>query len=124
MSKLTFEEFARGNHLRCGETFKREVVRSNVIAFALGLGEETGEVLGKVRACEGITKRKAGTSEEDVAMEIGDVLAYLDLVAQAYGFTLEYCAQTKYNIVSERSGSAYRFVNGQLIRQVDFKDVG
>lgn len=124
MSELTFNEYAKGNRLRSVETFKRDATRENAIAFVLGLCEEAGEVAGKVRAIEGITQRKAGTEPVEVAKEIGDVLAYLDLVAQSYGFTLEYCAQMKYNIVSERSGSRFGFVDGKLVEGPVFKDVG
>jgi NTP pyrophosphatase (non-canonical NTP hydrolase) len=122
--QLTFAEYAKGNRLRSAETFKRDAVREHAIAFTLGLCEEAGEVAGKVRAIEGITHRKAGTEPIEVAKEVGDVLAYLDLVAQSYGYTLEYCAQMKYNAVSERSGSKYRFRDGKLVEvEAAFKDV-
>lgn len=114
---FTFEEYAKGNRLRSAETFKRAVAREHAIVFALGLCEEAGEVAGKVRGIENITHRKAGMDPIEVAKECGDTLAYLDLVAQAYGFTLEYCAQMKYNLVSERSGSLYYFEDGVLKRK-------
>ena len=115
---FTFAEYAVGNRLRSLETFKRAATRENAIAFALGLCEEAGEVAGKVRALEGITQRKSGTDRIEVAKEIGVVIAYLDLVAQAYGFDLAYCAQMKYNIVSERSGSSYYFEDDKLKQRV------
>ncbi len=114
---MTFEEYAKGNRLRSVETFKRDAVREHGIVFALGLCEEAGEVAGKVRGFEGVTQRKAGMDVLEIAKECGDVIAYLDLVAQSYGFTLEYCAQMKYNIVSERSGSLYFFEDGTLKRR-------
>lgn len=115
---MTFETLRQANVLRSIETFKREPCRENMIAFALGVGEESGEVLGAVRALMGITKRKSGFTEQDVSDEVADTLFYGDLVVACAGEALEDALQRKYNKVSERSGSPYRLVNGVLIRKV------
>lgn len=41
---------------------------------------------------------------KSLADEIGDVYAYLDLVAQAAGLDLETCVRDKFNRISEREG--------------------
>lgn len=124
--QLTFAEFTKGNKLRSVECFEREVEPASVEAFAIGVAEEVGEVMGKVRALLGYSRRKKdAVTPEDLGDEIADAVHYLDLLAECYGMRLEDCLQRKYNRVSERSGSSFRFRDGRLVRVdgKEFKDV-
>jgi hypothetical protein len=40
--------------------------------------------------------------------EIGDIVTYLDLLAQEMGSNLEECTRLAYNGVSEREGMSYK----------------
>jgi NTP pyrophosphatase (non-canonical NTP hydrolase) len=120
---MTFAEFTKGNKLRSVECFKRAVEPDSVQAFAIGAAEEVGEVMGKVRALLGYTARKVGTvTPEDLGDEVADAVHYLDLLVECYGLRMEDCLQRKFNKVSERSGSSFRFRDGRLVRE-EFKDV-
>lgn len=72
-----------------------------------GLSEEAGEVAGKMRTLLGFTTRKSATAR-DVAHEIADVVSYADLLAQSIGMSLEEALIEKFNIVSDRTGSAVK----------------
>ena len=115
---LTFAEFRRANVLRSVETFKRNPKGNrNMVAFALGMGEETGEALGAVRGFTGITKRKKGKiSRSDIGHEVADSFFYGDLVVACAELLTEDVLQEKYNKTSERSGSPYRLKGGKLYR--------
>lgn len=107
MHEMTFTEFSAAVRDRTLNDFHEKMDEAHASQFALGLGEEAGEVLGKTRALLGFTKRKNVTAQ-DVADEIGDVLCYADCLAQAFGLRLEDCARDKFNAVSERCGSPVR----------------
>lgn len=106
---MTFAEFAAANRKRCEapDGFGRKVGPESSMPMTLGLGEEAGEVLGKVRALLEFSKRKKATVQ-DVLDEIADVVSYADLLAQCMGSTLEAALIAKWNRVSERCGSPER----------------
>jgi NTP pyrophosphatase (non-canonical NTP hydrolase) len=66
--------------------------------YALGLAGETGEV------CELLKKyiRDGVLDEESLAKELGDVLAYLTLIANSFGFTLEEIAKINLSKLAKR----------------------
>jgi NTP pyrophosphatase (non-canonical NTP hydrolase) len=72
--------------------------KEGILAHALGLGNEAGEVLGKLKKCI----RDLGSDfnnpifKEDIKKELGDTLWYLANIAQDFGITLEEVAS--YNI--------------------------
>lgn len=112
MKLLTFDEFSLANRTRCeaADGFGRDVGQGTVIAFALGVAEEAGEVAGKVRTQLGITKRKTVTVEE-IGDEIADAYQYLDLLAQAYGLRMQDVLIRKFDAVSERVGYSVRLAS-------------
>lgn len=64
----------------------------NIIYPALGLAEETGEVVGKIKKwLRGDDGKGEMNSErkEALKLELGDVLWYLAVLADDLGFTLE-----------------------------------
>lgn len=107
---LDFADLARANRERCEASFHRRVARveSSIIAMALGVAEEAGEVVGAARALLGITKRKSEIAAADVGDELADLVMYSDLLAQCLGLSLEDCIARKFNRVSERVGSPIR----------------
>ncbi len=104
---MTFAEFAAANRKRCEAHFERKIGADGVLPFTLGVAEEAGEVVGAVRGHLGITKRKSVTAE-DIGDEIGDLIAYADLLVQCFGLSLEDVIRRKFNKVSERIGSEIR----------------
>lgn len=101
---LSFAALREANVRRCERDFKRAVAESTT-AFALGLGEEVGEVLGAVRTLAGISRGKTATAE-DVANELSDVVTYADLLAASLGIDLGAAVARKFNAVSKRVGSS------------------
>lgn len=67
-----------------GDDFK------NLMAFVLGLGGESGEVLEKVKK---IVRDKNGeldhTDKEEIIKELGDVLWYIAVIADQLGYGLQ-----------------------------------
>jgi NTP pyrophosphatase (non-canonical NTP hydrolase) len=74
---------------------------SNALAGEVG---EACNVVKKIRRVDlGTTGNKQSTEAyyEQLETEIGDVLIYLDLLAQSAGFSLESCARRAFNEKSE-----------------------
>ena len=72
--------------------------KEGILAHTLGLGNEAGEVLGKLKKC--IRDLESDFNhpilKEDIKKELGDTLWYLANVAEDFGITLEEIAS--YNI--------------------------
>lgn len=75
----------------------------NVVYCLLGLGEESGEVLGKYKK---IIRDKNGVINNDdvtaIKKELGDVLWYLAEVAYNFGLGLDDIAQTNIDKLMDR----------------------
>lgn len=69
----------------------------------LGLVGEAGEVANKIKKQirDGVD---SDVTSEDIALELGDVLWYLALLADEYGFTLEEIASMNFTKVKQRYG--------------------
>ncbi len=78
--------------------------------WSVALSGEVGELCNVVkklnRVRDGLQQKAVDEAKlhEMLADEIGDVFAYLDLVAQAAGLNLEDCIRNKFNKISEREG--------------------
>lgn len=72
---------------------------SSVLAAALGIGGESGEILDLVK--KQYFHRKP-TNLEDVRDELGDLLYYLAILAYEYGFTLRDVAQANVDKLRKR----------------------
>jgi NTP pyrophosphatase (non-canonical NTP hydrolase) len=107
---MEMEHFARVNLTRCLRWHPEGLNSWSLSDWAVALAGETGELCNVVKKLNRIRDQlagnKAGVDEAGLraalADEIGDVFAYLDLVAQAAGLSLEHCARDKFNRVSER----------------------
>jgi NTP pyrophosphatase (non-canonical NTP hydrolase) len=71
----------------------------NVNYMAMGLGNEAGEVLGKVKK---IIRGDSSWSTQDISKEIGDVLWYCAGLASVLNLTLEGIARENINKLSDR----------------------
>ena len=132
MTDLTFAEVARINRLRCerwnpgfpddgwtgsdwsnaaagegGELADavQALLLTNAVAAHLGL---VGNVVKKLRRDDTGKQQAAAGARPDLlaklATEIGDVVIYLDLLAQFYGLDLATCVVETFNRVSIREG--------------------
>lgn len=102
-SDLSLADFRSANVQRCRETF-HELGEWSETDWACGLAGEVGEL------CNLIKKRRRGEfiSLTAVSDEIGDVLAYLDLLSASMGISLVHATVCKFNRVSKRVGSTVR----------------
>jgi NTP pyrophosphatase (non-canonical NTP hydrolase) len=100
VGELTFEQFREANIERCEAVF-HPIDSWSATDWATALAGEVGEL------CNLLKKRRRGEAVKigDLADEIGDVLAYLDLLAAHLGINLEQAAVDKFNVVSKRRGS-------------------
>lgn len=73
---------------------------------ALKMVEEVGEV------CRGVLKHK----DDEVVDGIGDVCVTLIILAHQFGYDLEYCLQTAYDVIKDRKG---RTLDGAFIKSED-----
>ena len=99
---LTFEELRVKNQTRC-ETIYHSVDEWSETDWSCALSGETGELanfIKKRRRKDFKTKAHVGS----IKKEIGDVCAYLDLLATKFGLRLEDCIRDKFNEVSEKAG--------------------
>lgn len=101
------------NERRCEESFYPVASRSPN-DWAAAIAEECGEV---ARIAKRIRDGKI-TEEEayvEMAHELADVVMYVDLLAARLGIDLAGAVAEKFNLVSERVGSARRLPVGQRI---------
>jgi NTP pyrophosphatase (non-canonical NTP hydrolase) len=77
--------------------------KENLVIFALGLAGETGKVSEQIKKYF----RDGVIDKELLAKELGDVLAYLRLLADTFGFTLEEIVQINHAklIAREQKGT-------------------
>jgi len=79
-----------------------------------GEAGEAANVVKKLRRLETGTGSQDGLTRQDLvdmlADELGDVLAYADLLAQHYGISLRHAMARKFNAVSVREGYPERIV--------------
>jgi NTP pyrophosphatase (non-canonical NTP hydrolase) len=110
--EISFREFSEINLQRCrrwhpgfpGDDGWSGADWANAMQGEAG---EAGNVVKKLRRIE-TDMRSLGNHRErddllaDLADEIGDVYAYLDLLAQFYGLDIETCVVEKFNKISNR----------------------
>jgi NTP pyrophosphatase (non-canonical NTP hydrolase) len=128
---LTLEKFAELNRSRCIESFKEHPHNYPFECWVLGLCGEAGELAQEIkrlrdaqRARMSYLQNGGSTSTKqfgklferesqiikNIYSEIGDILPYLDMVAQAFGWSLEECTIEKFNEVSDRRGSDIKII--------------
>jgi ribA/ribD-fused uncharacterized protein len=94
------------NTLRCNNYFHKLEDWSN-LEYAGCLAGEAGEVVDVVKKAK---RENREPNQQDLADEVGDVLAYLDLLCSKLGISLENAVRSKFNEVSKE-----RLTNCQLI---------
>jgi NTP pyrophosphatase (non-canonical NTP hydrolase) len=105
---LAFVSFQ--NHQRAVRWHPQGLSSWSLSDWSVALAGEVGELCNVVkklnRVRDGLQQKAVDPSQlkEMLADEIGDVYAYLDLVAQAAGLSLEQCLKNKFNKISEREG--------------------
>lgn len=116
---LTFQEFAKINRDRCmrwhpgfpGQDGWTGADWANAMQGEAG---EAGNIVKKLRRLETglLSQGNGGETHEELksqlAAELGDVVAYLDLLAQFYGLSLGQCVADKFNKVSIREDMPQR----------------
>ena len=105
---LNFAMLARANIIRCKRWHDPESWSPQMwgLAAAGEMGECCNALKKLHRHDEGIQQNAAPKSRDqlvqDVAMEIGDTVVYLDLLAERLGLRLEDCVRDTFNRISVR----------------------
>ena len=113
-SPLTFDEFSAVSRERSKVWHKG--THWSVVDWSNALAGEAGEVCNAVKKLrrleDGMVQSKGPKTREqavqDIADEIGDVYAYLDLLAEHLGLRMADCVRHKFNEVSERENFPQR----------------
>ena len=113
---LTFDQLRETNVTRCLDAFHYSIEEWSPTDWACALAGECGEacnLIKKLRRLEGqpLTPEigvKRGELIREVAHELADMIIYADLLAARLGISLTEAVTRKFNIVSERRGSAIR----------------
>lgn len=107
---LTFKEFRDKNVLRCESQF-HPVADWSPSEWGVALAGETGEACNwvkKLRRLDGLDRDHPSVRAtiSEIAKELGDVVAYADLLAARLGIDLGSAVTSKFNEVSLRVGSS------------------
>lgn len=104
--QLTFAAFRKLSLARSAEKFHINIDEWSPTDWGCALAGEVGEMLNLVKKL----RRGDPVVIADIADEAGDVVAYLDLLCARLGFSLGLAVSEKFNLVSERVGSVYKFI--------------
>jgi NTP pyrophosphatase (non-canonical NTP hydrolase) len=120
---LTFSLFGEYNAKRCIESFGETPGNYPVELWGLGLAGEAGELAQELKRLRDNERRYIAAVVQDrpedtdelaqqraaiiakIRKEIGDIMPYVDMIAQSFDWTLEECTIEKFNEVSDRRGS-------------------
>lgn len=114
MSNLTFDNFSYVNRKRSAEDFAHDPHDYPVILLALKVSAEVGELVQAIAKHEDFIsasewdehEQRYDLLQKQITSEIGDVIAFLDLIAERYARgTLGDIVAQKFNAVSDRIGS-------------------
>lgn len=100
---LTFSEFREANVSRC-ESVYHLVKDWSPCDWMTALTGEVGELANEIKKL----RRGDNVPRENLRHEIGDVIAYIDLLAASLDIDLGEASREKFNIVSERVGSGIK----------------
>ena len=110
MDALTFERLSQINIQRCRKWHDPDDWSPQMWGLAMcGEAGEVANALKKLWRYDNGIQQSAESGDRQahvraVAMEIGDTLVYLDLLAQRMGLRLEDCVRDTFNRVSIREG--------------------
>lgn len=107
---MHIREFSKINGERCKNGFNHALDSWSLSDWAVALAGEVGEACNVIkklnRIRDGLDRFNRGMSKLELrralADEIGDIYAYLDLLAQRAELDLEECVRAKFNEVSDR----------------------
>jgi NTP pyrophosphatase (non-canonical NTP hydrolase) len=115
---LTFDQFSEVNKDRTENGFHHLIWDWLPVQWSNAAAGEMGETCNSVKKMdrynlhvgkgEFIPEETIAAERDNLEKEIGDVVVYLDLLAQRMGFTLEGCVRKAFNEVSEREGFPHR----------------
>jgi len=100
---LTFAEFRKANVERCVSSY-HEVKAWSPAEWLMCLVGEVGELASELKKL----RRGDDVPMEKIRHEIGDIQAYLDLLADSLDVDLGEATKEKFNIVSLRTNSKVR----------------
>ena len=114
--RLTFDEFAATNRARCEspDGFGHPLDGWTISDWMLAATGEFGEAANKAKKLNRVRDGIPGNTETEAELragfadEIADAVIYLDLTAQAAGFTLAEAVTSKFNRTSEKIGAPHR----------------
>jgi NTP pyrophosphatase (non-canonical NTP hydrolase) len=131
---LTFADYAAVSRSRAKRWHKGDIDEWSVTDWATALAGEVGELCNAIKKYrrvedalqghDGDTPQPQSLDQAVVAIkkEIGDSYAYLDLLAQRFGLTMEDCVRDTFNAISQREGfpeklpAPPKFREGQVLR--------
>lgn len=94
---MDFKEYTK-EIVRISKLYSIDDPKEKLTIYALGLAGETGEVSEQLKKFF-----RDGVLDKDLlAKELGDVLAYLTLIADTFGYTLEEIAQINHDKLTAR----------------------
>lgn len=107
---LTFKEYSKVSLSRCLRWHPAGIEEWSVSDWAMAMAGEAGEVCNavkKLRRLETGAQQTSGPQTREaaiaeIAKEIGDTYAYLDLLAQRLGIDIEKAIKDTFNRISER----------------------
>lgn len=100
---LGFDQLRRANLRRCGNSF-HPIEAWSPTDWACALAGEVGEAANLIKK----GRRGEPVSVVAIATELADAVIYLDLLACRLGIDLGGAIASKFNVVSQRRGSAER----------------
>lgn len=101
---MTFDELRIANKERCEKSFHGHIDDWNSLEWAGAMAGEAGE------ACNECKKLRRGEPIDaaTIAFEVADTVIYADLLCQRLGIRLEDAVATKFNLTSDKYGSAIK----------------
>lgn len=109
---LTFDAFRAANVARCVKWHPEGIASWSPSDWLTAVTGELGELASLLkmrnRERDGLPGNKFSPTQKQIADELADVLAYLDLLAEVLGVDLGRAAVEKFNEVSERVGFSDR----------------
>jgi NTP pyrophosphatase (non-canonical NTP hydrolase) len=100
---FTFERFSKTNRARCNKDI-RPLKEWSSLEWSACIAGEVGEL------CNFLKKIKRGDKipKKELAHELADIVAYVDLTAASLDIDLGEAVKEKFNIVSKRHKSKFR----------------
>lgn len=113
---LKLSVLAAQNRSRAERWHKGPLTSWTPTEWALAAAGEMGELCNAIKKYNRLTQGIFSNNNPDgetaavqsIATEIGDVVVYLDLLAQRMGLRLEDCVRDTFNRISEREGMPER----------------